>query len=471
MKGELIVAITLFVCIHCASAWMLDVPVLGVFRTFSRSSFTHLLVTSSTFFPISFYYFSHRQQKRGLFSKSNVTEKHLLPASGGDVNVLSLNIFLRPPFVHTNQDDYKNERLTEFIKVAGRYDIIALQEIFSFFNLRQRRMIREAKRIGFHYHAVSSYSLPFSLKIPFFDAGNLILSKFPIIEVDAHIYSAGVQIDGFVPKQVLYAFVQISKKHFLHVFTTHMQATYKENSEGVNTGNNNARKQQVVEMAQYIEKKVAGSPYPALITGDFNVNARVGGKAVTGGSEEYKFLMQCLTSYGMCSHLVKDLVHAHYDGAHPATYGDSHEHELTGELTPKDVVLTHAIDHHSRECLDYIVFRDTEENARAVRGLAPTTASFSSSSFSSSPSSGNFAPLESVVTSPQLRAKASEFSSSLLDSVSSLPIASSESESKGPCVKVLPGSTRIEPLFVRDPRLPFTQLSDHYAVTTTLSFS
>jgi len=427
------------------------------------------------------YYWAHRKQRYGHFGKDCAQTKHLLPPSGGDVKVLSLNIFLRPPFIHTNKDDYKNERLREFIKIAGRFDVIALQEIFSFCNLRQRKMIQAAERLGFHYHTVSAYSRPFSLKIPFFDAGNLILSKFPIVEVDSHIYSAGVQIDGYVPKQVLYALLKISENHFLHFFTTHMQATYRENKEDLNHLNNAARKQQVREMADFVETKVKGSPFPALITGDFNVNARVSGKAVPGGSEEYKFLMQCLTSCGIHSHCVHDLVHAHYNGAHPSTYGDSHEHEETGKLTARDTILTHEIDHHSRECLDYIVFRDTEENQRAVRSrpqveqdvMAATTVSFSESV-------EEYAKLQSVVTSPQLRAKAAQSSPPAVTqqvtashSFGHSPASSDAKRTQPhpPCVSVVPSSTKVEPLFVADSKLPFTQLSDHYGVSTTLRFS
>lgn len=46
-----------------------------------------------------------------------------------DVRVLSYNIFLRPPFVRNNLDDFKNERLKEFINHIDKYDIISLQEV------------------------------------------------------------------------------------------------------------------------------------------------------------------------------------------------------------------------------------------------------------------------------------------------------------------------------------------------------
>ncbi len=44
------------------------------------------------------------------------------------ISILTLNLFLRPPPIKTNQDDYKNERTKYFCKnILPNYDIIALQ--------------------------------------------------------------------------------------------------------------------------------------------------------------------------------------------------------------------------------------------------------------------------------------------------------------------------------------------------------
>lgn len=108
-----------------------------------------------------------------------------------DVRVLTLNIFLRPPLVKNNSSDHKEIRLNEFEKVLAKneFDIIALQEIFALGNSRQRRLINMAAKHGFYYYTRSSPPPMFSAK--FIDGGLLILSKFPIVETDAHIYSAG----------------------------------------------------------------------------------------------------------------------------------------------------------------------------------------------------------------------------------------------------------------------------------------
>lgn len=49
----------------------------------------------------------------------------------GHIRLLTYNIFLRPPFIRNNADDYKNERFEEFLNHLDNYDVIALQEMFS----------------------------------------------------------------------------------------------------------------------------------------------------------------------------------------------------------------------------------------------------------------------------------------------------------------------------------------------------
>lgn len=91
----------------------------------------------------------------------------------------------------------------------------------------------------------------------------------------------GNQIDYYAAKQTIYAKIQLTKSHtnsendrYLHIFTTHMQASYYENSEAINLVNDQARLKQVEEMMDFVKFKTIGSPHPTLITGDFNVNAR-----------------------------------------------------------------------------------------------------------------------------------------------------------------------------------------------------
>lgn len=100
-----------------------------------------------------------------------------LRPSARDIRVLTYNLYLRPPFINSNGNDWKNERLHEFIKLLPEYDIICLQEVFALGNRRQDKLVEAARRQGFH--VVKCIPPPF-LSLKFIDAGILILSRFPV---------------------------------------------------------------------------------------------------------------------------------------------------------------------------------------------------------------------------------------------------------------------------------------------------
>jgi len=275
-----------------------------------------------------------------------------------DVNVLSYNIFLRPPFIKNNADDFKNERLMEFINHIHKYDIISLQEMFCLGNYRQRVLLAAAREKGFKYYAESVNASWSSAK--FIDAGLLILSKYPILETDGYIYRSGNQIDGWAAKQVIYAKIQITGVFFLHLFDTHLQASYFDTHESHNKVNDFARADQVSEMADFIKKKTQGSPYPVLVTGDFNINSRDPSSPYIE-TAEYKYMMNTLDPSGG---RLRDLLKESYGGVHPITYGDVYENVEDGKvvLTPRETVLTHKADHCCGLSIDYVFYGDTPEN-------------------------------------------------------------------------------------------------------------
>jgi endonuclease/exonuclease/phosphatase family metal-dependent hydrolase len=75
---------------------------------------------------------------------------------------LSYNLFIRPPGIKNNSNDYKDERLNEFIKIMDRFDVIGLQEIFAAFSSRQQTLIDAAYEKGFLYHLKSPLLNPLS---------------------------------------------------------------------------------------------------------------------------------------------------------------------------------------------------------------------------------------------------------------------------------------------------------------------
>lgn len=60
-----------------------------------------------------------------------------------NVRLLTLNVFLRPPPIKTNLDDYKEERFLEIMRIIQNYDIVCFQEMFQMGTFRSERIIEE----------------------------------------------------------------------------------------------------------------------------------------------------------------------------------------------------------------------------------------------------------------------------------------------------------------------------------------
>lgn len=373
---------------------------------------------------------------------------HCVPKRGPQqVRVCTYNIFARPPLIHNNANDYKNERLAVFEKELDRFDVICLQEMFALGSARQKRLRAAAHRAGFVHQVTGAWPPIFSLK--FIDAGLVVLSRYPILESDTLMYSKGFQIDGWAAKQVLFAKIQVSTDPggVLHLFTTHLQASYNTNSHHINAFNDSARLAQVGELAGFVRRKLANVP-PAergavFVAGDFNVDAR-------GRPDEYCEMVEIMRSNGFG---VKNL-----HPEHPVTYGDATVGP-DGSVRSRDTVLTAVEDHAVQMCLDYMFLLHpapsdsmadsmiaTEEAARATTATAAATATAAVSALSAS-------AVAEATRSPRMYAKESEQTTELaLRGVASEPA--------------------VEPFFVRPEQHgvhPFGQMSDHYGLSCTLT--
>ena len=108
----------------------------------------------------------------------DINKEHILNeklVKRNNIKVLTYNIFLRPPGVKNNDNDWKNERLMDFIQVINDYDVICLQEVFDFCNNRKHLFVKLASQAGFLYH---SYCEPPSFfEKAVVDGGIMILSR------------------------------------------------------------------------------------------------------------------------------------------------------------------------------------------------------------------------------------------------------------------------------------------------------
>lgn len=62
------------------------------------------------------------------------------------INLLTYNLFLRPPLITNNGNDFKNERLNLFKDYLYEFDIINFQEVFQTLNNRKKELVGHAKK-------------------------------------------------------------------------------------------------------------------------------------------------------------------------------------------------------------------------------------------------------------------------------------------------------------------------------------
>lgn len=207
--------------------------------------------------------------------------KHLIPDSKdkllhrphSEIRVLTYNIFLRPPLIKNNENDWKDQRLEDFCNIIHNFDVICLQEMFGAFNNRKHNMIRAATLAGFFFY-VDTTSPSFISKYVV-DGGLLILSRFPI---SAHCYlqhTYGVVVDSLAEKGIIYTKINI-KDCYLHIFTTHLQASYFDSEENNFIVSFHTRMTQIKQinflMRQILKKEYNKYTDKILLLGDFNVD-------------------------------------------------------------------------------------------------------------------------------------------------------------------------------------------------------
>lgn len=204
------------------------------------------------------------------------------------------------------------ERATAFLKHIPTYDIIGLQEVWS---PRYQQLENFAKKEGLHVVGSAHATVTSMLGLRMFGGGLMIMSKYPIETTRELIFDKGVASDGFVRKGVLYAKVKVGSS-YVHVFNTHMQASY-----GYEFVENDPyaliRKKQIQQVSDFIAKIALDDHHPIIAMGDFNVNAIRHADQPATDSREYLEMIAALSRNGIFD--VLDLHKDFNDGTHPVT--------------------------------------------------------------------------------------------------------------------------------------------------------
>ena len=243
-----------------------------------------------------------------------------------EIKILTYNIFIRPELPLSSSTEYQEDRLEMFVDhVLPNYDIVCLQEMFHVpLTSRRRILIDEAKSIGFFWHHHSNKNSYFS---PTIDGGLLVLSKLPIVRTDFLNFDSAAFADWYATKGVLYCLVQCgpTQGHFIHVFCTHLQATYSDETKQVSE---KVRAEQLEQTTVFIDKCVRsnrnGGGWPIVVCGDVNVQCRASAQDGTD-SQEYIGMMRILREgLGARGEFIRDLAKEIDGSTHPVTYGEAH---------------------------------------------------------------------------------------------------------------------------------------------------
>ena len=282
-----------------------------------------------------------------LLNRENDNISHELIIKRKTVKVLTYNLFLRPPPIKSNENDWKDERLVDFIQEIDNYDIICLQEVFEMLSNRKHELIRLANKAGFFFYCSSPIPNIFSKYT--IDGGLLILSRFPIIEHHFVPFKCGVLSDSVAWKGLLMAHIKIMDCSIV-IINVHTQASYFYSSQShwdISSDNRINQLKQIRDYVKFIKEKndyfTIPSQASVYLCGDFNIDAN-NYESIKKSSfnhktvDEYRILEELLDGLGQVRN-----VYLYQNNSHPVTFGDI------------DTVLTEPYDVGSKLSLDYLI--------------------------------------------------------------------------------------------------------------------
>lgn len=184
------------------------------------------------------------------------------------ISVLSWNIYMLPGFLGYG----KIERAEAISNVLAnsQYDVIVFQEAF---HRSARNKINALLKSIYPFQAGPANKLRFSMRT---NSGVWILSKYPIQLTDAIEFKTRSGIDAMSRKGALLVELLVHGKS-IQIIGTHLQ----------NSGNEDLRKSQCVELYDRLLRKHQRAGIPQIVCGDFNIDRH-------RAKESYNTMLQTL---------------------------------------------------------------------------------------------------------------------------------------------------------------------------------
>ena len=268
-------------------------------------------------------------QKYHFIHYERIAKEDIDVKSSNEVTILQYNVFWRPWLLHIGREEYVGERSKILADSVDSFDICCLNESFHFGSTYVKEFVETVKSHGFDYVVTSQPVKLFSKFV--IDSGLMIFSKYPIVATDSITYKDGIGWDAMSAKGVLYAKIKLGDSKFLHVFSTHLQASYND----VTSNDVNIRQYQIKELVAFMKTK-CNDGFPLALLADFNVNS-------CSNNGEYQKLVDLLE---IDEYVRIDTAFDTY-GYHPITFADNGENQEKVLTEPDDLAV-------GPQCLDYI---------------------------------------------------------------------------------------------------------------------
>ena len=336
------------------------------------------------------------------------------------IKFLNYNSFQKPLGISHSDNEFKWERNTLFADhEIEKFDIIALQEQFTFMNPRPVALLEKAAEKGFYYFHKTKEP-DFNTQI-FWNDGLLILSKLPIVDADFVMLKPNPSHDKVIEKAVQWVKVELPNGRHLHVFNQHMLATFNDISYDEYMACKMRAIEQLIQIRRFMEEKLEKhfkQGDKAILCGDFNVDAL---------NDEFD-AEKVLSHLEMDEDLKNYLKHEK---------NELHFYKRILEFKNKSFSLTHVF--HQQHGYYPVTLGKYEVDEQ-----------------------GNKVPLENIITMEDER-----MDSSNLDHIFEVHVA--EETSKNQNIRIKPQSCQVEEFFVKSPYV--TQLSDHYGLSLEIEYS
>lgn len=190
------------------------------------------------------------------FLIDNVKQQKMSDGNANAISILTYNTQLMPFYTgvvnRLNHPDYRAKIIPTYIT---QYDVVVLQELF---DKSHRETLTDIMSTHYPYHTRVVGGNDANV----LSGGVMIFSRYPIEAEDSIVYRNCAGDDCLANKGAVYARV-LKKNKLYHIVGTHLQAWNNDKAR-------DARKNQLLQLTQFIQQKNIPTEQPLLMAGDFN---------------------------------------------------------------------------------------------------------------------------------------------------------------------------------------------------------